>query len=934
MNKENILIIIKKLPLLVSIIATTAIAQLNDDKPVFLRPDGGVTAKEEMVAAQSQIDGEVLTKYPDILLSNALQGKAAGLTVRMTNNGLGNNEANIFVRGQSTNGSAQAIVIIDGIERPFNDLLSEEIESIEVLKDAAAKVLYGPTAANGVLVVKTKRGIAGKKLLRLNVEMGIMEATRLPKYLDSYNYATLYNEARGHDGLPPLYMPYQLDGYRHSTGANDVLYPNVDWYNYFFKDRSSYRKATFEANGGQQSMRYSLVAGYLGGSGFENVGKQTDLNRLNVRGNLDIKITDYMSVVADAAGRLESRTYAAINNAGMFTAMSTNKPNEYPLTIPAENLGVEPYEDGTPFFGTSSRTGTNLYADVAYRGHTEERYVTSQTNVGLNFNFGKFIKGLTASGYLTFDNYTNVSSSLREDFETYFINTYLDAQGQEQARYTLNTKLAPSSDLTAGSDVTRRTVGWKTTVGYTASTGNNNISAIAGYRFYKSESKGTTQDAINCNYMLRVNYDYAKKYLLELSSAYMGANQFAPGHKFFFSPAVAGGWIISGEDFLNKSEKINFLKMKISYGVLGFSGNTDYLLGNTRWGDGGTMNLNENNQSSTRIINFIRVGNPNLKWERSAEFNIGAEGSFFNNKLKAEINYFQEKRTNIIGTLNSAYTTIIGPYTMPANIGSVKNQGIDGFVSYGAKQGEFEYRVGLNFTVSKNKLLAWDEVVLEPDRQQVGKSTDAMFGLQSVGLFGKDVDINTAPFQALGSYGVGDLAYADRNGDGKIDMRDEIQIGHNFPRSTFGIDFDFRYRNWGLYLLGTSELGVNKMLNTSYYWNTGENAYSVLAEKRYDPANNPEGTYPALTTTSGANSYRNSDFWIANSSFFRLKNVELSYNFDMKKVKWISSLKVYVRGTNLFVISAIKDLDPEVLNAGITNYPLTAFYTGGFSFTF
>jgi TonB-linked SusC/RagA family outer membrane protein len=926
---------LKKLLLLALIPATTAIAQQNEEKTVFSRPDGGVTTEEELVAAESKIDGTSLAKYPDILLSNALQGKAPGLIVRMTNNGLGNNEANIFVRGQATNQTATAIVIIDGIERPFNDLLSEEIESIEILKDAPAKILYGPAAANGVLVVKTKRGTAGKKWLHLSAEMGIMQATRTPKYLDSYKYATLYNEALEHDGIPAaLYTPYQLEGYKNSKGENDVLYPNVDWYKYFLNDQSVYRKVAFQTSGGNKAMRYSLVTGYLGGSGFENVGKSTDLNRLHVRGNLDIKVTDYLNVVADAAGRLEMRTFGAANNSNLFTTISTNRPNEYPLTIPAENLDLPPNEDGRPYFGTSKRTGTNLYADMLYRGHTEERYVTSQTNVGLDFNLDKFVKGLTASGFLTFDNYTNITSSLREDFETYFVNTYLNEQGQEQVQYTLNTKLALNDVLSAGSDVTRRTTGWRANASYTTSIGNNNLSAIAAYRYYKNEIKGADQDAINCNYTLRVNYDYAKKYLIELNTAWMGANQFIEGNKFFLSPAAAAGWIISREDFLNESKKINFLKIKASYGILGFSGNTGYLLHNTRWNAGGTINLNEGNIGSANYLNLVRTGNPNLKWEKSAELNIGAEGSFFDNKLKAEINYFHEKRTDIIGIQSSTYAAYIGTYTIPTNIGSVKNQGIDGQISYGAKSGKLEYRAGINFTISKNKLIAWDELISEPDRQRVGKSTDAIFGLQALGLFGKEVDINTPILQSFGPYGIGDLAYADRTGDNRIDLRDEIEIGNTFPRSTFGIDINIKYRNWELYLLGTSELGVYKMQNTTYHWNTGENAYSVIAEKRYHPVNNPGGTYPALTTTSGANSYRSSDFWIENASFFRLKNIELSYNFNMQNLKWISSLKLFARGTNIFVLSAIKDLDPEVLNAGITNNPVTSLYTGGISFTF
>lgn len=925
--------------LLTGILLTTIAGaqEVKNDATIYSRPDGGTTPEKEMVTATGKIDGASLNSYPDILLSNSLQGKAAGLIVRMTNNGLGNNEAGLFIRGQATNGGAQAMVIIDGIERPFNDLLSEEIESIEILKDAPAKILYGPNAANGVLVVKTKRGVAGKKTLKIGMEMGLMQATRVPEYLNAYDYVNLYNEARANDGLPALYMPYQVEGYRNSTGANDVLYPNIDYYDYFVKDQSNYKKATIEAGGGHKALRYSLVAGYLNGGGFEKIGESANLDRLNLRGNLDIGVTDYLSVVADIAGRMESRSWGAINSNGIYTALSTNYPNEYPLTIPTDDLGLTANESGVPYFGTSLRRASNLLADMQYRGSSEERYITSQTNIGLDFNFNKRIKGLTASAFMTFDNYTYVRQELREAFDTYAVRTYLDATGTEQVDYPLVTKLNPNDNIIAADDATRRTLGWRANVSYKNSFGDHNFSAIAGYRYYKNEMKGAAQDIIDCNYNLRMNYDYAKKYLVELSLAYMGSNKFAKGKQYFLSPAVGAGWILSNEDFLSDVEEIDFLKFKTSYGVLGYSGNTGYLLHNSRWGDGGTIALNEGNTSNAKVVNLVRYGNPDLKWEKSQEFNVGLEGSFLNNRLKAEVNYFNQMRKDIIGTETSAYGDYIGSFTMPANIGRVQNQGIDGYVSWGEKSGDLEYRVGLNFTVSKNKLLAWDENANIPEalRKRVGMSTDAIFGLQSLGLFGRDVDISNSPVQGFGPYGTGDIAYADSNGDGLVDDRDEMMIGNSYPVSTFGLDIDLKYKNWGLYVLGTSELGVEKMLNNTYYWNNGDSKYSVLAAQRYHPVNNPGGIYPALTSKAGANSYRGSDFWMEDASFFRLKNIELSYTLNLKQPTFLSKgVKFFVRGTNLFVLSKIKDLDPEVLNAGVTNNPVTAFYTGGVSFTF
>ena len=910
----------------------------EDDNTVLQRGDGGETTQTEMTGAASRIDGQDLKTDPDIILGNTLQGRAAGLTVRQTVNGLGNNTPDFFIRGQHRNGgSDQAIVLVDGIERDFNDLIPEEIESIEIMKDATAKALFGSAAANGVILVKTKRGKIGERVIRLTGELGVMQATRTPKFLNAYDYATLYNEARNNDGLPDFYLPYQLEGYKNSKGVNDTFYPDVDYYDYFMKDQSLYKKFSAEAYGGSQNLKYSMVAGYLGGGGFEKVGKSTSLDRLNVRANLDITATDYLKVVADAAGRIENRSWAAINNAAFFTALSTNYPNEYPLTIPAETMGMTPDSTGVPYFGTSVRKGNNLLSDMVYRGHVEERYMSSQTNLGLNFDFNQYVKGLTAEGYLTFDNYTYLKDELTRDYREFATKTYLDKTGAIQSQFTPMQKLNPSDSIVVTDNQTRRTSGWRANVAYKNDFGLNHLSAVMSYRYYKQEMKGASYDVIENNYNLRLNYDYGKRYLVELNLAYMGSNKFAPGNKYFLSPAGGIGWVISNEKFMAGMKQVNYLKLKASYGVLGYSDATDYSLFNTTWAAGGNMSTGVNGSTtSTKITNMVRIGNPDLKWERSAELNAGFEAMFLKNRLSAEFNYFHEIRSNIIGVNAAKYAGVLGAYVMSENMGKVANQGVDGCISWTDKAGELLYSVGANFVYSKSKLLEWNEVMY-PDEgiRNIGKPVDATLGLVSQGLFGRDVKMSEHEPQLFGTYRDGDIAYKDVNGDGVIDARDQVQIGNSFPRTTFGLDIDLKYKNWGLYLLGTSELGIKKLLTNAYFWNKGDSKYSVLAMDSYHPDRNPNGIYPILTTTDGANSFRNSDFWIEDASYFRLKNVELSYTFPGKKQPLSGKgIKVFVRGTNLFVISKIKDLDPEVLNAGVTNNPLIAYYAGGLSFTF
>lgn len=910
----------------------------NSEQDMIERVDAGKTSRRDFTGAVGSVNTDNLTKYPDLVMSNGMQGRAAALVVRPTVNGLGMNVPNLYVRGQHTTGSNQAIVVVDGIERPFEDILPEEIESIRILKDPISKIAYGPAAANGVIWVTTKRGKAYRRVINATVEMGVSPVTRTPEYLGSYDYVRYYNQARVNDGLSKFYSPEQIEGYRNSTGMNDFLYPNVDFQKELTRKYTTYRKAAVEFFGGNKTVKYSMVVGYTGGTGLEKVGRKQDLNRFNIRGNLEIRLNDFIHVTAGLGGRVEIKNWGAVSSSSMYPSISQLRPNEYPVFMSGEDIGIPERDDGIPHMGASHNISSNVYGDMMYGGNNSERYASSQTDLGIEFDFNKFVKGLKADAYITFDNYNYTKQQLLKFYPTYSRETYTDSDGEPRLRIRQRRNLDIDSKDYSISDATlKRTIGWRFNLAYERTMDKHDFSIIAGIRYYKDESKGLVRDDIEMNTTLRLNYAYDNRYLAEFTGASMGSNRFSENNRHYFSPAVGLGWILSNEDFFGKSRHINFLKLKASFGILGFADNTGFDLYRTAWKENGTVSFNEQNNTKEYITSLVRYGSKNLEWETSTELNVGVESLLFASRLSAEVNYFYELRDNIIGTRTLDFASTVGGYTVVSNMGKVRNQGVDVTLAWAdAPSTDFSYRIGLNFLYSKNKLLEADESDdIEGYRKRVGRPTSALFGLQSMGLFGKEVPLEGHPFQTFGYYTAGDIAYLDRNGDGHVSGQDEICLGQSFPATVWGVDAEVTYHGWGLYLAFTAETGVGTILSNSYFWNRGETKYSELARDSYHPTENPDGTYPRLTTGAGENNFRNSSFWYRKTSFLRLKNIELSYTFsNLAKDLFFKKLKLFVRGTNLFVISPFKDLDPELPSAGIANYPAYSTCTAGVTLTF
>ena len=902
------------------------------EKDVYDLYDGISMNKRQTVGAVSVIQGEDLETFPTLSLTNALQGRALGLSVDMNLGGMSENNASFLIRGLHRQGGDGPIVVIDGMERAMNDLVAEEIETVQILKDATSKILYGPRAANGVILITTKQGKMHKRVIKASVEQYVGITNRMPEFLDSYQYATLYNKALENDGLAPIYTDDDLQGYMNSKGEYDLRYPNVDYYDYFLRDYTTNTKATTQFIGGDEKTKYAVVLGFNHGQGLEKLGYDSKYDRVNLRGNVDMKLNSMFSANMGIAIRIESKKGAKMNSSQMFSQLSSIRPNEYPFLLDTAAYPIVPIlEDGSLVAGASLDKASNLYADVVLDGYDKTQYINNQMNLGLKADLNTITEGLSADAYITFDNYFLATYRLDKATPTFAVRWDKTDLGADTAIFMLR-KMA-NLDATEGlnSRNSDRNLGASGKINFERSFGDHSLQSNLGYYFSLNERHGLDQNIVNSNTYLRTHYSFKNKYIVEGTVAAMRSNRFADDKQVRVYPALGAAWILS-ED----ADKLEYMKLKASWGIIGYDAGTTFPLRANRWNNPNSIQFGDGNSGkSSPVVQLINYGSPYMGWEESNEINVGLEGMLFRNRLSYEVNAFTENRTKIEGVISELYSEVYGLYVPHENYKKVRNSGIEMEVQWTDRIGELTYSIGANALYSKNKFTQRDETMFEDEyRQLEGKPTDAMMGYVSEGLFTSPEQIAGDDFQALGTQtSVGDINYADLNNDGVIDELDQKVIGNDTPRLTMGINLNLNYKGFGLYALGTAALGYDVDMSDIYY-TTGNQKYMTYALNAYDPATGV-GSLPRLTAVGRSANNQLSDFWLEKGDYFRLKNVELSYTlFNNKTSALISKAKFFVRGSNLFVLSSIKDVDPEVKKAGIDNYPVLSTYSAGVSVNF
>jgi TonB-linked SusC/RagA family outer membrane protein len=905
----------------------------------------GTQRKISIVGAITSVEVRDL-QVPATSVTNMLGARVPGI-ISVTRSGEpGNDFSEFWVRGIATFGASQsALVLIDGIEGNLNDLDPADIESFSVLKDASATAVYGTRGANGVVIVTTKRGKAGKMHINFKTNSTYSYSPRMPEYADAYQYASLANEARIVRGNSAVYTPTELELFR--TGLDPDLYPNVNWADVILKNHVWNTQHHLSLSGGGGNARYYVSLGALNNEALFKQDVESpykanvDYHKYNFRANVDASVTRTTLL------SLNIETVFVSQNAPGFgddnTALWQAQANLPPTIVPVR------YSNGLlPSYG-SNADQMSPYVQLNYTGYKAIERYSAKTNLMLKQDLDMFVEGLSVQGLFSLStngNHTIINSARPE---LYFANP-------KTGRYT-NGSLRTERRVTQTDMTSVQTSASDRQYYFEAQANYNRVfndeHRVTGlFHFYRQESKNsgwgnTMFDVIPKRYQAysgRATYSFRDAYLIEGNIGYTGSENFSKGQRYGLFPSIALGWIPSQYGFFKKGLPfINYLKFRGSYGQVGndrLAVRFPYLtvVGGGSTGIWGGSGLTE-----------TQVGAVNMEWETTTKFDLGIDGKLFNNKIDFTVDFYRNKTTGIFQKRESIPLESGLNATLPyANIGSMSSWGLDGNASFTQSIiKDMSFTLRGNLTLARNKVDYWEQAgVNYPYQSYSGVPYGIMRGLIAEGLFKDETDIISSPKQTyMENVLPGDIKYKDVSGDGVVNDDDIVPLSFsNIPQIQYGLAFELNYKNFRINALLEGVKDVEYFLGGSgYYPFTGEevgNVLSIVAEpgNRWTPASysgdpsteNPNARFPRLTYGANANNNRNSTFWLADGSYVRLKNVELAFFLPQK---WLSKTRIFesatlsVIGENLHVWDAVKLWDPAQASDNGAVYPLQRKYT-------
>lgn len=880
-----------------------------------------------ITSAISSVTGEELAKTFTSNFANTLAGRLPGLTVMLNGFEPGNDSPTLYSRGVSTfDASNSPLVLVDGFQAPYEYLNPNEIESVNLLKDASALALYGSRGANGVLLITTKKGQVAPFQANLQVQYGIQSAINIPKYLGSFEYATLFNEALANEGESPLYSDADLELYR--NGSNPFFYPDVDWHAVNMQDIAPTSRYTLDFSGGSEKAKYFSLLSYTNTRGlYNNPGDISENiinfnhNLFNFRSNIDVSLTDNFSAIVSVAGGVEDLKSPSSR---AFGSLDFNMSTTPPLAFPIFN------EDGS-YAGDSGYT--NPYANLREQGYSETNKRMLTTALTLKQDLSDITEGLSISAAISYNSQLLDVTNKTKSYARY--EAFLNSQNEVgYIQYGLDTTL-DISDATEDQ--------WR----------NNTIRGILDYKrifdrvhdldfmalvnWEKYTIPGTLPFK-HLDFSGRFTYTYNKTYVLEGAISSMGSDNFAEDKRFGLFHATSIGWIVSNEKFMSSMKNVvNFMKLRASYGLTGNDviGGRRYMFTETYTGANG-YNLGQDNGFRFGESEG-QAANPNVTWEKDKMFNIGLEAILFNN-LSLSFDYFENERTDILVFPSAVLPQFIGAQFPLLNSGMVYNKGFEASLNYSsATSNDFKYNLQTNVWYAK------DEVVFDaqPDNpnanlNRIGYPVFQPFLLRSLGFFADQDDIDNSPSQAgFGDIRPGDIKYEDTNGDGIVNDNDAQAIGKSgIPEITANLSLDMEYKRFDLGLFFQGVFGRTVYKSGPYYQAFQNNGkISPAALGRWTPETAQSATYPRLSTSNNRNNFRFSTFWQDSGDFIKLRSLEfgytlpdnISHNIDLQLVRF------FFNGTNLFSIDDIDDTNPESLFGG---YPEVSVYSVGLKVQF
>jgi TonB-linked SusC/RagA family outer membrane protein len=861
----------------------------------------GSLDERRTTGAYSIVKGADLESNPTRSIENSLGGRLNGLFQFQTSSSPSGLSHNLFLRG-STLGNV--ITIVDGVERDIAFLDPEVIESVQLLKDASLKALYGGILASGILVVKTKRGKVNENSIKVNIQQGMSIPTRTPKYLNSYDYARYYNQALENDGASELkYSDDALNAYK--NGSSPYLYPNVDYYDEFLNNSMNLTKIGVQMTGGNETIRYFGHLGYHNEGGLEKYTEYPNSDDvLTMRTSIDGELNSFLTFSAGFNGVLETVETPNMSSGTFISALSSIRPNEFPLLIPGSLVGNP---DKEYVFGGTSNSTNNPYGLLTEQGYNEMKKIYIQSDFALNIDLDKWIKGLSIKPSVSFDIYNDQTLAKSGTFAVYEPSLEVSPEnGDETLSFLqIGQDTKSTSQSQTGADV-ERNYAYNITANYNRTFGKHDIRALLNYYQLEKEVRNVDDNPRRQNLGMNINYMNNNKYVLDLSLNRVGASSFSSENRYGYFPALGLGWIVSEEDFMSDLSFFDYFKFRASYGVMGssiFTGDGGFTprLYQDVWNRIGTIALSDGEYR----VNMTRAGNPDLGFQKSYELNLGFDLQMLDESLWFSMGYFNNVLIDQI-SLPSYVSGISGLNEALFYVNDNKTglKGIEAEASYTTNLGNLSIDLGANVTYGISNRIEYSEsnypegaegLVLE------GRPVDAILGQTTNGVFASQADIDNSSLQYFGNVRPGDIKYTDTNRDGAIDDLDRVEIGNYTPRLQYGINLSLRYKAFNLNIVGVGYGKFNGLTSTAYYQMSGNDKYSqIIVDGLPNGNNHPQLSYKS----SSNNNFINSDYWICDRSFFKLRNVELGYTLPkaLTKKARISSWKFFARGFNLLTL--------------------------------
>ena len=938
----------------------------------------GQQNKVTITGAVTAVSGESLLKSPVANVANALQGNLPGVSAVQPSGMPGADEPVIRIRGVGSLNSAEPLVLVDGVERPFSQLDPNEIESISVLKDASATAVFGVRGANGVILVTTKRGEVGKASVTASVSAAMQSIAQFIDFADSYTYGQMFNYTQITDALPmdkwpgtskiDDYSPYSNIRFSQSVmehfrlGDMPTTFPSINWIDYIMNDVAWQEQANVNVSGGTDRVRYFVSAGFLNQNSLfktfsSNKNETFDYQRLNYRANLDIDISKYSQLNITLGGRMQDRNTMGGGEGFLFRYLQG--------ATPFAGAGID--EQGRHIIsdqgivGDFDRSALSNYYNL---GYTNESTNVLNFDVQYKLDMSFLTKGLDFKVKASYNSEYTARKDRENGYGTgvQYIATLVD--GKEVLRKENVTWPLPYSEAKWGG----RNWYAEASLNYARKFGKHNVGALLLYNqsktYYPWDSDDGLYQSIPKGYVGlvgRVTYDYDTKYLLDFNIGYNGSENFAPGKRYGLFPSVSVGWIPSQEKWWEPiKDYFGYFKIRASYGIVG-NDNTRgarflYLPGAWQFFQGSqTKNPQDRgtnfgvNGNWLQGVKELTAGNPNVTWETATKINVGVDAAFFKDQLHAYVDFFWEDRKDILVDNSSVLSAVTSLPSGYVNQGRVKNHGFEVTLNWEQKFGDFRYSISPNFAFARNKVIEMLEV--KPMYDYLSRT-----GLPVGQPFGYDLfefyEQGATEQRYLDKYGVdmpdqkvalknGDAVYVDLNEDGVIDGNDQKPLGYtDVPEITYSLNFNFQWKGLDFTMLWIGADHVSRKLNGYFRDQFGSTNKSALTQWVADNSwteDNPDAILPRISFTNSVHNNRDSRAWMVDSKYVRLKNVEIGYTFTPKKDAFFNYIRVYASGNNLLTFADFKGNDPEAPGTGLDygmRYPMTRLFNIGAQFNF